>query len=81
MRQRKLSNGSGQPDAYSVTVVRPLLTIQEMDMNNIYKREDYEINGMYRVMTYAECLGYWSTSELMTEEEANELIKLYGDGV
>lgn len=46
-------------------------------MNNIYKREDYEINGMYRVMTYAECLGYWSTSELMTKEEAEQFISLY----
>jgi len=47
-------------------------------MNNIYKREDYEIKGMFRVMIYAECHGYWSTSELMTETQAEELIKLCG---
>lgn len=46
-------------------------------MNNIYMREDYEINGMFRVMIYAECHGYWSTSELMTKEQAESMIKQY----
>ncbi len=46
-------------------------------MNNIYMREDYEVKGKYRVMTYAECHGYWSTSELMNKEDAEELINLY----
>ncbi len=46
-------------------------------MNNMYMREDYEIKGMYRVMTYAECHGYWSTSELMTKQQAEKMIKLY----
>lgn len=46
-------------------------------MNNMYMRQDYEIEGMFRVMTYAECHGYWSTSDLMNKEEAEEMIQLY----
>lgn len=46
-------------------------------MNNIYMRQDYEIQDKYRVMTYAECRGYWSTSELMNKEEAQERVDLY----
>lgn len=47
-------------------------------MNNIYMREDYEIEGMFRVMTYSELRGYWSTSELKSKEEAEEIVKMYG---
>ena len=48
-------------------------------MNNIYARPDYEIPGMFRVMIYSECHGYWSASELMTKEEAERMVALYGD--
>lgn len=47
--------------------------------SNIYMREDYHIPGMYRVMTYAECHSYWSTSDLMTREEAQEMVEMYGE--
>lgn len=46
-------------------------------MDNIYMREDYTVNGMYRVMTYSELRGYWSTSELLTQEEAEFIVNLY----
>lgn len=47
--------------------------------SNAYVREDYEIKGMYRLMTYSSLRGYWSTSELMTKEEAESLLFLYGE--
>lgn len=46
-------------------------------MNNIYIRADYNIPGMYRVMTYSEFQGYWSTSGIMTKEQAHENVQFY----
>lgn len=46
-------------------------------VNDIFMREDYEIAGMYRVETYEFLMGYWTTSDLMTSEQAEEMIKNY----
>jgi hypothetical protein len=49
----------------------------ELRMNNIYIRADYNISDMYRVMVYSEFQGYWSTSELLNKEQAQEKVRLY----
>ena len=50
-------------------------------MMNAYMRQDYELEGMYRVETYAECHGYWSTGELLTKEEAEVIVKTYRETI
>ncbi len=46
-------------------------------MLNIYIRPDYTIAEMYRVMVYSEFQGYWSTSELLNKEQAQEKVRFY----
>ncbi len=51
--------------------------IKENIMLNIYIRPDYTIAEMYRVMVYSEFQGYWSTSELLNKEQAQEKVRFY----